>query len=444
MVVWARPIDVDAGRASPAAAAMLASGTTERVSLASDGSETIGGNSEAPFISADGRFVVFVSESPNLVSPPTGHIHIFVRDRATLQTTLVSVVSGGEEFDGDSFGARISADGRVVAFYSFAENWIEGTNHVKDVFVHDRATGETFCVSQRPGGGFANAGSADPSISADGRFVAFWSAATNLVDGDNNEARDVFLHDREITRTYRISVRSGGGQALGGHSVEPSISGDGRYVAFSSFASNLVDGDDNEILDVFVHDRVLTETVRISESITGTSANDSSNYPSISADGRFVAFASRASNLVVNDTNGKRDIFVYDRLTGDMQRASLSSDGAEPNNKCERPIISPDGRYVVFFSAASNLVPGDDNNVEDVFLHDLWTRQTVRVSVSSNGEQGNGLSRRAAVSRGGLAVAFHSKANNLVPGDGNGKADVFVHEPRRLIALPFILRSDEG
>jgi|GEM_PF-1585857 len=223
----------------------------------------------------------------------------------------------------------------------------------------------------------------------------------------------------------RVSVASGGTQG-NGDSGCPSISADGRYVAFQSYASNLVPGDTNGTWDVFVHDRLTGQTTRVSVASDGTQGNGDSECPSISADGRYVAFASLASNLVPGDTNGTWDVFVHDRLTGQTTRVSVASGGAQGNSGSWCPSISADGRYVAFQSYASNLVPGDTNGVLDVFVHDRLTGQTTRVSVASDGTQGDSYSFGSSISADGRYVAFSSLASNLVPGDTNDKPDIFV------------------
>jgi len=222
-------------------------------------------------------------------------------------------------------------------------------------------------VSVASDGTQGNDNSWDPSISADGRYVAFFSHASNLVPGDTNGKADVFVHDRVTGQTTRVSVASDGTEG-NGYSWFPSISADGRYVAFESIASNLVPGDTNGVSDVFVHDRLTGQTTRVSVASDGTQGHSASDHPSISADGRYVAFESFASNLVPGDTNGKRDVFVHDRLTGQTARVSVASDGTQGNGDSIYPSISADGRYVAFVSGASNLVPGDANGNIDVFI----------------------------------------------------------------------------
>ena len=205
------------------------------------------------------------------------------------------------------------------------------------------------------------------SISADGRFVTFNSTASNLVAGDSNAVGDVFVHDRQSGATTRVSVDSAGNQA-NGVSTRPAISADGRFLAFESAASNLVDGDTNGVADVFVHDLQTGTTTRVSLTNTGEQANGQSFGSTagpdlaLSADGRFIAFQSRATNLVAGDTNNQLDVFVRDRTALTTTRVSVSSGGAQSGPPIPvidaSPAISADGRFVAFTSGASNLVAG--------------------------------------------------------------------------------------
>jgi Tol biopolymer transport system component len=401
---------------------------TSRVSVASDGSQ---GNSHSrhPSISVDGRFLAFASEASNLVLDDTnGYADIFVHDRQTGQTSRVSVATDGMQANGESWNATISADGRYVAFESRASNlvpaYIYGT---WDIFVHDRQTGQTSLVSVASDGTQGDCCSTQPSISANGRYVAFQSLAGNLVSGDTNGTEDIFVHDRQTGQTSLVSVASDGTQG-NSDSRRPSISADGRFVAFDSMASNLVAGDINGAWDVFVHDRQTGQTSRVSVASDGTQANGEAWLPSISADGRYVGFNSTASNLVSDDTNSSMDVFVHDRQTGQTSRVSVASDRSQANNYSWAPAVSPDGRFVAFSSGASNLVPGDTNDVGDVFVHDRQTGQTSRVSVASDGTEGNSHSGWPSISADGRTVAFESWASTLVPGDTNNTSDIFVHE----------------
>ena len=379
-------------------------------------------------------------------------------------TTLVSVASDGTQADFPSADPSTSADGRLVAFDTSAANLVPGdTNAFGDVFVRDRQAGETTRVSLASDGTQGNEGSALPAISADGRFVAFVSGATNLVPGDTNPLVDVFVHDRQTGQTTRVNVASDGTQAGGigasYGSAKPSISADGRYVAFDTDASNLVPGDTNTCAslpnvppgacpDVFVHDLQTGQTTRVSVAADGTQGNDQSFRPAISADGRYVAFVSLASNLVPGDTNGALDIFVHDRQTGQTTRVSVASDGTQGNRDSAFPTVSADGRYVAFVSDASNLVPGDTNGRraaylgEDIFVRDRQTGQTTRVSVAFNQRQARGPSLQPSISASGRLVAFTSAASNLVPGDTNRIPDVFVRDRQTETTVRASVASD--
>jgi hypothetical protein len=232
--------------------------------------------------------------------------------------------------------------------------------------------------------------------------------------------------------TTRVSVATNGTQA-DGESFLPSISADGGHVAFRSTASNLVAGDTNSVGDVFVRNRVTGATTRISVASDETQANGESVQPSISADGRYVAFYSLASNLVAGDTNGVSDVFVHDQMTDALTRISVATNGTQGDGESYSPSISEDGRYVAFFSSASNLVANDTNAVPDVFVHDTATGATTRVSAASDGTQGNnGSGNVSAISADGHSVAFSSAASNLVLGDTNGVEDVFVAQDASL------------
>ncbi|NIQ99396.1 MAG: calcium-binding protein, partial [Gemmatimonadales bacterium] len=216
-----------------------------------------------------------------------------------------------------------------------------------DVFVRDRLAGTTERVSVSSAGAQADYCSEDPAISADGRYVAFSSEATNLVAGDTNEAEDIFVHDRDTDATERVSLTNAGGEASHG-SRFPAISANGRHVVFVSCATNLVAGDTNAKPDVFMRDRTLSTTERVSVSSAGAQGNMCSSLGGVSADGRYVAFDSVATNLVLGDTNGWWDVFVRDLVSDTTERVSLSSGGAQGDNTSTDPVISSDGRFVAF------------------------------------------------------------------------------------------------
>ncbi len=404
--------------------------STVRANLATTDAQSMYGGFE-PDISADGRFVVFVSREPGLAPGDGDSIaDVFVRDLSTGETILVSVDSAGRKVNADCGKPSISADGRFVAFITEADNLVGGdTNNCDDVFVHDRVTGKTERVSVSTSGEQGDGDSISPAISDDGRFVAFQSCARNLVEPQDSVGWHIYLHDRQSGETTVASVTPSGTRIVG-NSYAPDISGDGRYVAFESY---WMMGDANGANDIYVYDRLRGVTERITVNQNGEEARGHSYNAAISADGVYVAYESLAPNLVPDDTNGGlfgRDIFVYNRRTGETVRASVSSTGEETYTYAsnENPAISADGRFVAFSSSASNLVEGDFNGCSDVFVHDLLSRETFRVSVSSSGEGGADWSARPAISADGRRIAFESRAGNLVAGDTNEYVDIFVND----------------
>ncbi|MBI4728411.1 MAG: PD40 domain-containing protein [Acidobacteria bacterium] len=360
-------------------------------------------------------------------------------------TVRVSVSSSGAEADDAGYGASVSADGRYVAFASAASNLVPGdANGRADSFVRDLAGGTTERVSVSSSGAEGDWGSGWPSISADGHYVAFESIASNLVPGDTNGQWDIFVRDRAAGTTERASISSSGEEG-NWHSFRPSVSTDGRYVAFMSWAYNLVPGDTNGRWDIFVRDRAGGTTERVSVSSSGAQGNGNSSELSISANGRYVAFGSGASTLVPGDTNGGADIFVRDRAAGTTERVSVSSSGAEGDWGSGWPSVSADGRYVAFGSGASTLVPGDTNGYDDVFVRDRAANTTERVSVSSSGAEGDADSSEASISADGRFIAFSSYASNLAPGDTNSASDIFLTAlPTQYFALGDGIASGAG
>lgn len=368
-------------------------------------------------------------------------------------TTRVSISSSGGQGNLPSYAVAITPDGRYVAFTSVATNLVSGdTNSTADAFVHDRRTGETARVSitdmgqqaSPPKNPVENSGSVAEAISPDGRYVVFRSDAPNLVAG-TNRGFNVFVRDRARGRTTRVSVTSAG-RAGNGLSHSGSISADGRYVVFESQASNLVRADTNRASDIFLHDRRTGRTSRLSVSSRTRQGNGASYSADISADGRYVTFESDASNLVPRDTNRTTDIFVRDRRTGRTSRVSVSTGNKQGNRLSEGAAISADGRYVAFASQASNLVAGDTNRNADIFVNDRLTHRTRRVSISSRGVQAKQSSGALSISPEGRYVAFASLASNLVASDRNKSMDVFVHDSKtgRTILASLAARGSQG
>jgi len=387
-----------------------------------------GGYSAAPAISADGRFCAFESSSGLVASDTNGSTDIYVRDGVSGVVVRASVGPAGVDANQICLRPSVSADGRLVAFDSLSNNLVASdNNHVIDVFVRDTQAGTTARVSVDSSGAQATAASTSAAISADGRRVAFTSSASNLVPVDTNFADDVFVHDLQTGATERISVSSSGAQGNAWSGVA-AVSSDARYVVFESLASTLVAGDTNGVDDVFVHDRQTGATARVSVSSSGAQSNGASYSAAVSADGRFVLFTSDATNLVPGDTNNASDVFLRDRQTSATTRVSTNSGGAQSNGGSQLPSLSSDGHFVAFQSAATNLVPGDTNNCDDVFARDLTTGSLTRASVSTAGAQGNASGGSARLSLDGRFLAFQSFASNLVAGDTNAMADIFVRD----------------
>lgn len=356
---------------------------------------TMGNNtSDRVSLSADGRWATFDSLAGNLVAHDDSAFQdVFLQDRSTGETVMVT---NGR---GTSTASDISADGRYVLFDSFASSLVPGdTNGKGDVFVYDRETAEIERLTDGDGGSYA------AGISDDGRYVALYSFATNLVPDDTNNYRDVFLYDRDTDTITRLTNGTSS-------SFDPAISGDGQWVSFYSGASNLVPGDQNRARDVFLYDVAHGTTSKI----TDGSAASYSGMDALSTDGRYLTFWSDAADLVPGDDNGVQDVFVFDRTLGTTTRIT---DG---NNHSSRPSISGDGQHVAFESYATDLAPGTDKNDQlDVFVYDAPTGITTRIGGSS------GPTSRAAVSADGAVVGFTSSASDLAPGDTNDLADVFV------------------
>lgn len=424
--------------ALPAAASTTRAGAA-RASLSALGEES-NGRSETPALSADGNVVAFTSIASNLIPGdtnrggslpgPNGGKDVFVRD---LSGTIerVSVRSDGSQSGTNSVSdaPAISGDGRFVAFHSTAGLDPSDFNGRQDIFVHDRATGETERASYAVDGGSVNNDSSYPAISADGRYVAFYSFGSNIVEGDTNRTIDIFVRDRSTDTTERVSVASDGTEG-DGFSLFPSLSADGRFVTFVSQATNLVPHDVLGVFDVFIHDRETRETEQVSVTSNETIGNEISYFSSVSGDGRYVAFDSTATNLVPEDTNAVSDVFIRDRQTGVTDRISVTSFGEELDGHSFHPSISADGRFVSFTSEATDVVDGAANGMRKIYLHDRLSGTTTLVSVGVEGEEPNGATETDTalhtMSDDGLRFAISSAATNLVTDDTNDMRDVFT------------------
>ncbi|OLB79073.1 MAG: hypothetical protein AUI14_11400 [Actinobacteria bacterium 13_2_20CM_2_71_6] len=348
---------------------------------------------------------------------------------AAVRTEEISVNALRAEGNASSDNTTVSADGRFVAFRSSATNLVSGdTNAANDVFLRDRLSGRIERISVNSSGQQGNgySGVGPSAITPDGRFVAFDSAAGNLVSGDTNGQPDIFRRDRNARRTQRVSVGLHGAQP-NGSSRARSISADGRYVGFDSTASNLVDGDTNQITDAFVRDIQAGTTILVSTGLGGVPANNISNGPVLSADGRYAAFESLASNLVADDPNRGSDVFVRDLRSGTTELVSVGQTVGSSPRFNSVPSISADGRYVVF-SSSPFLTPVGPTDVQ-VWVRDRMLQTTTLVSVGVGGTPGDGASQFGVISPSGRYVAFVSGAHNLVANEpSRPQSGVFVRD----------------
>lgn len=397
-----------AGHAAPAGATVLVSQTPD----GTQGDK----NSNSPAITPDGRFVAFGSNATNLVPGDTNGVYdLFVRDLKTGALDLISAAPDGSPADGGSYESRISADGRYVTFYSAATNLVAGDdNSVDDVFFHDRQTGKTTRLPAGPEGALF------PDISANGRFVVY-STRSALAPGDLDVLDDIYLWDRT---TGEASLLTGGN----GVSFEPRISGNGRWVTFKSNATDLTGDPVDGNYQVFLYDRSTATNTLVSKSSAGEPGTGASASANLSDNGRYIAFTSTSGNLVPGDSNGETDIFLHDRANGRTTVVSAGPGGVPADGASYDPDVSADGRYVGFISFAQNLT-GEALPSWDVhsYLHDRETGRNTAVSVPANGT-GSGGGWSASVSSGGRFVAFESDGTDLVDGDDNGEGDVFVSQ----------------
>ena len=392
---------------------------TDRVSV--NGSGTAGsGASSTPSISGDGSLIAFASSSTNFVTGVNG-TQIYVHNRQTNQIEVVSRdndASAINEGGGASSNPSMSADGRFVAFVSLSSNLVASVSG-QQIYVRDRQTGQTTVVSKSSAGIVGGGTSSAPAISADGRYVAFVSTSWNLVGGVNGT--QVYLHDRELGLTTLISKDNSGTPVHGdGASSSPTISSNGRFVAFASLSTNLGAAGGNQ--QIYIHDRltgVNGTTSLVSKDSVPTAGNGNSSAPSVSGDGRFVAFVSGATNIV-NGFSGQQ-VYVHDRNTVANSLISRDNSGA-PNagdQNSSAPSISSDGRYVAFTSSATNLMAGVSG--QQIYLHDRNGLTTSLASRDNAGSlvEGNGPSDSASINGNGGFVAFASQAANLVAGGGS-------------------------
>jgi Tol biopolymer transport system component len=410
------------------AAAPASAGVTTRASVGAAGLEA-NSDSYNPAISATGRYVVFQSAAYNLdpADPLPGSTHMYLRDVKLDTTRLVSLSTDGELADGYDAFPVVSRNGRIVAWESSAANLVPGDGNNKfDIFARDMKTGITTRISVDSAGAEGDNDSFNPSISDNGRYVAFQSASTNLVPLDSNQRTDCFVHDRKTGITTRISLDSGGNQG-GGNSGTPVLSPNGRYVAFDS-ESILASGDSGNVLDIYVHDRKTGVTTWDSPDAAGGIGDGSSSGPSISASGRYVSFISYATDLVDDDGNGFADVFLRDRKKGVTTRISVDMAGADADSASFHPVLSANGKVVAFESWSTDLTPLAGIGHLVTYVRDLKASTTTLASVTVAGTQADQDCTKPGLSKNGRWLTFSSLSSELVAVDGNGVYDVFLRD----------------
>jgi len=395
-------------------------------------------DSSAPVVSADGRYVAFFSSSRNLVDTPVGgNGDVFIRDLMTSTTRLVSINRDGNHGGNrESNVVGLSADGSVVLFRSLATDLVAGIddNDEEDIFVRDMRSSVTTLVSiNRYGDGTPSMMSFDAAISADGHKVAFVSRSNNIIPFDGNDNSDVFVRDLTRGTTTLVSVSTNGKDGGNRGSFRPALSADGNVVAFHSFATDLVPNDTNGTdFDIYVRDLRTQKTTLVTVNAAGTgSANaDTISVPQISADGRFVAYSSFASDLVNDDANDTTDVFVRDLVAGRTIAVNATSAGKMGNGASFDYSLSSDGKHIAFLSRATDLGFSDTNATDDLFVRDLVTGALTLISWNAAGSgTSNGAPSNPKISSDGRVVVFESRASNLVANDNNSQTDIFAAIP---------------
>ena len=380
-------------------------------------------------VSDDGRYLVYTSSASNLVPGADTNgsaTDVYWYDRVTGQTVRVSQADDGTQGDKASSAPSISGDGTIVAFQSDADNLVPGdTNGKTDVFIASPISNQVALLSQTIDGVEGNGNSYDIVVSRDFQWAVFVTDATNLFNDQQPNFSDVVLEDL-LTGAFTVVSADATGHQGAGNATAQSISDDGRYVTFLSDAPDLLPGGVAGQTDVYVKDMVTGDLTRVSSGVGGATADGPSSDPSISGDGSKIVFASEADNLIDGDTNGVSDVFVADRASGVIRRVSQTPAGDGGNSVSETPSISQDGRYVAFASFSSNLVDNDTNQHEDVFLADLQAGTITLISAAPDDTGADGASTFATISGSGRVVAFTSQASNLSADDVNQFGDVFV------------------
>ena len=389
--------------------------------ISSDEGGSANGGSFGAVVSDNGGIVIYQSDASNIVDGDTNNAtDVFIFNSETNQTRRVELpgIAGG-------IGSyALSGNGRTFAFCSSADNLTANdTNNSRDVFLYELETEQLERITLN--GMEGNGDTCTPSVSTDGRFISFLSSATNFVANDTNERTDTFVYDRVLGSIERVSLSNAGLEANSSSRTQ-AISGDGRYVAFSSFATNLIDGITNTEENLYLYELETNELELISVGISSAVSNGRSRQPHLSNNGRYISYVSGASNLAANDNNNLNDIFRYDRVTKTNLIVSTSSFGVQGDRSSESPSISADGRYVNFITDSGNIDELGTGGDRHLFLKDVFRGETFRISLNSTGGRANDNAFDANVSGDGTVVAFHSGASDLVENDTNGVSDVFV------------------
>jgi len=383
-------------------------------------------------ISANGEYIVFSSSADNLVAGDTdGRSDVFLYNVKTGETSLLSTNVGNAE----ATSASIDDSGRYITF------WAKTSAPCGNVHLHDTVTGITTRIDNN-----AIHGSYQPTISGDGRYVVFSSESDNIISGDDNNAStatDIIMYDAVLDKYILISNKDGDGDPsdggwMKGKNRNPSVSEDGRYVVFestnndpSSASANNTDSSNT----IFLRDTLNNTTTVVSKNTSGTAGAEDSTNAKISGDGKYIVYESNDSDLVANDTNGAKDIFLYNTLTGETTLISTAQDGAQGNADSFNSSISKDGKYVVFASDADNLTANDTNGVSDVFAYNIETGEINRVSeinedTGGDGASGDSLSyySTVSISNDGQYVVFDSASTNLLSTPTSGTKQIYMTE----------------
>ncbi|MFA6897753.1 MAG: metallophosphoesterase, partial [Patescibacteria group bacterium] len=396
----------------------------KRVPIQSNGIELAAGSSQ-PTFSSDGRLISYISNTYTGGWYNNIRSDVFIYDTTTGVNERINLTPDGKDANGSSSFSSISGDGKYVAFLSFASNLVaEDTNGSADVFVYNREEKKTVLASRGLDGKPAG-GAYSPSISANGQYVVFQSEAANMAEEDKNTRTDIFVYNI-ATGTVECASSASDGTVGDSYSFEPSVSADGRRVAFASLSTNFVAGDINGLADIFVKDLDTQEIERVNLSSEGKEGGEKGFSPAISPDGRYVTFISGSWNLVEDDTNNHQDVFVYNLTDHTIQRVSVNSNGEQANDNSYRPLVSENARYVIFSSFASNLTKEDTDNVTDVFIRDRNTQELKIVSISNEGIKGNSYSNSEDITPDGKYILISSGDGNLVKGDVNNATDTFI------------------